>query len=259
MRNSTAVTTKRLALLKPYYTNYQPKGSSMAIFRASPLIGNITGTLGGIAFVNSKAGPVIRARPRRTKTTNPRTLEMRVKLQSLRHAWQRLTEEQRTAWRQSAAGYAFTNRIGVTSRLSGFNMFVKVNALGYNVPSVPLNPPVLDPPPLTRSGSRILSRFEVISGGLKTFFLETGTIGPVNHAFVYCARTFSSAPRRFWNTFKLVYDAEQFPGLHDMPDWDSLIGDPQVGEQCWMKIIYNFNRAPGTGATIASTFAITPP
>ena len=231
----------------------------MAIYKAAPLIGGISGTLGGIAFANSKAGPIIRTRLRRTKTTNSRTLEMRVKLQSLRHAWQNMTDNQRTAWRQSAANYPNKNRLGTTSRLSGFQLFVKVNALGYNVPTEPVNAPVLDPPALTRSGSRNIDIFEVQAGGLKFVFLSTGTIGPVNHAFVYCARTSSSAPRRFWNTFKLIYDAEQFPGFHTLTEWDNLIGDPQVGEQCWIKIIYNFNRAPGNAVTIASTFAIPPP
>lgn len=48
-------------------------------------------------------------------------------MQYFRLNWQLLSQESRTAWNHAASSVPHTNRLGVTSRLTGFQLFISIN------------------------------------------------------------------------------------------------------------------------------------
>jgi hypothetical protein len=233
----------------------------MAIIRTAPLIGAISGNLGGVCFVQSKSGPVIRTRNRRLKQNDKRHYQIRALFQQLRNAWRNLTDNQRTAWRQATISVPNTNRLGLTSTISGYQLFIKTNAWGNYV--APIDPILIlkAPSNLNRRTPWLLDSFTITSGGAKGLILLPPAGGGFPFAQVYGARTFSTAPRRSWFSFRQTEVSGAPPGTITLLKWDDDIGDPQPGEQCWIQLWFQQRSAPDfitlpTGPIIASTFAL---
>lgn len=228
----------------------------MAIFRPAPLLGAISGNLQGVNFVLTKGSPIVRARIRRTKQSDQRHTIMRGRLQIVRHAWQNLTEEQRTAWRQTANDFPHKNRLGIATRITGFNLFVKANMFAYQIPGASPIPIISDPPNLNAPDTEPFISLNIISGGSKSISFATVIPPPTHFVFVYAARTLSTAPRKFWNTYKLTESLGITVPATEITNWDSVIGDPQVGEQCWVRIWFFLTTIQLTGPFDYSTFAL---
>lgn len=228
----------------------------MAIFRPGPIIGAISGNLGGSNFVQSNNGPVVRQRIRRTRLYQDRTREMRIRFQNLRAAWAQLETQEITQWRAAAADFPHTNRLGVTSRLSGYQLFMKVNAFAWN-PSKGLAPdPISTPPNLNRQVSFTFDRFRVSVGFFKQFRAQEPIPSNNTQILIYGARTFSTSPRKSWTDFKFIEFGTLLATTLTINNWNSVIGNPEVGEQCWIKLWQRGFQILPTGPVILSAFAV---
>ncbi len=105
----------------------------MAIYRAGSLIGAISGSVGGITFVNAKASKVVRFRPIKS-TREQRTLPStgspaRAAFSAAVAGWQALTDEPRQAWISLSREVTFPNRLGEKRSITGYQLYLKVNVL----------------------------------------------------------------------------------------------------------------------------------
>lgn len=101
----------------------------MAISAPGPIIGAISGALGGIVFVSNQQGAVIRAKGRTPSVKSQRQTRQLNKMQAARLRWQGLSDAQRTQWDASAANVIARDRLGRRHRLSGFQLYCKVNGI----------------------------------------------------------------------------------------------------------------------------------
>jgi len=117
----------------------------MAIFRHSPLIGAISGSIGGVTFVHTSKSPVARHRPVKTRK-HPSTEQISEwKMQNLVRTWNIMTPELRHLWNDTATRWASKNRLAQSRFLSGYQLFLKFQKyVGIPFPSGPGLPPELN-------------------------------------------------------------------------------------------------------------------
>jgi len=233
----------------------------MAIFRPSAIVGAISGDLGGSNFANGPGGSYVRQRRAIVKPKTSKQFQTRAHLQWLRHRWNELTEPQRTAWHQAAANRPIANRLGVTSPISGPAFFIQWNMTAFFtgplfVAFFSALPPT-DPAP----DNMPFISFVVTAGGSKILKTTIPAGNPSYFQGYYGARTFSTASRRSWFDFKLVvtniFTAPSGTQTLDLTaTWDELIGDPQVGEQCWIQYLIREGTSFWSTRFRASTFAV---
>ena len=96
----------------------------MAIFKPSAVVGAISGTIGGVNFVSGKGSPVLRSKRARNPLRSPDALERQATFTRQAHNWSIEPETIRAQWRQAALDFPHTNRFGVTTRLSGFQLYM---------------------------------------------------------------------------------------------------------------------------------------
>ena len=116
----------------------------MAIFRPSSIVGAISGNLGSVNFGNARFGPFIRRRAYPSPDRGAPRCANRATYASASPAWRALTAAQRIAWRSAAVSFNHTNRLGVSSPLSGWQLYLKyyIYAAHFFFPA-PTVPPVL--------------------------------------------------------------------------------------------------------------------
>lgn len=106
----------------------------MAIIRTGPIVGAISGSIGGVTFVVGSRAAVVRPRP----TRRPRVSSFKRTSDSLfaniRHSWADLTDLQQSGWNVLGPTLSRVNRLGQTSPLNGFEAFVRVNMELRNEP-----------------------------------------------------------------------------------------------------------------------------
>lgn len=96
----------------------------MAIIRPGPLIGGISGSIGGTTFVTGKNGLVARIRPQRPKTTSKAQSLARARAYSQGQNWTSLTDDQKNAWNTAGLNNPRTNALGEKSPRSGFEFYL---------------------------------------------------------------------------------------------------------------------------------------
>ena len=99
----------------------------MAIFTSGTIVGTISGAVGGQVFVSGGRSQVVRPRPAARSRTTPPLAASRAAMFNVRRAWSGLTEAEQLTWTTIATGILRTNRLGQSSPLSGFELFVKSN------------------------------------------------------------------------------------------------------------------------------------
>jgi len=102
----------------------------MALVKFGGGITQMTGSIGGTTFARNRSGNYARSR---TKPVNPNTTAQgfaRSIMGTLTQAWRTaLDASERGAWATYAAAVAMKNALGETTYLSGFNHFVRSNAV----------------------------------------------------------------------------------------------------------------------------------
>lgn len=106
----------------------------MALVKYGPVVSDVRGSIGGTVFSRSRAGAFARIR---TKPVFTPTAE-RDRYQSIM-AWvygywhDTLTNAQRIAWNTLGDNTDFTNALGDTYHPSGYNLFLRTNALARRI------------------------------------------------------------------------------------------------------------------------------
>lgn len=106
----------------------------MAIIRPGPIVGAVSGTLGGVVFVAARRGFVVRPRPNRLHRTSPFLSASKSFMHNLRRHWSTLTADQQNLWNTSAALIQTTNALGLSSPINGFQYFIMTNKTAFPGP-----------------------------------------------------------------------------------------------------------------------------
>lgn len=183
----------------------------MAIAKTMSPIGAISGSIGSLVAVNTKAGLVLRPRPIKT---NPRTApQQRARSMpgAIAAAWANLTEQQRNSWRNAARNAPLANRLGVSRNLTGWQLYTYVAMLVYHG-SVPAN---LTPPAAlwnypAQWVSPILTSSGLLSVTARGPLPAPATVTGYAYLDFACYATQQSAfrPRRALGTQTLTYAAQ---------------------------------------------------
>lgn len=100
----------------------------MALIKTGIGIAQISGSIAGTVFSHNRYGPYIRNRSVPVNPNSPAQQAVRANLAYLVAEWHdTLTAVQRAAWAVYAAAINFTNPLGDTIKLTGFNHFIRSN------------------------------------------------------------------------------------------------------------------------------------
>jgi len=145
----------------------------MAIFTTSPIVGSISGTVGGQTFVSAPRANVVRPRRRKTVAHTALAYESKTRFAVARSLWFAMTNAARDAWRQVAQQNPVPNRLGVRRPRSGWQTFVKYYPYGIASGAADILPPAF-------STSNIIQRLSL-----------TSTIAGATDAVTYAATKFT--------------------------------------------------------------------
>ncbi len=102
----------------------------MALIKYGIGIAQISGSIGGVTFARNTYGNYIRNRTTPTNPNTSRQQKVKAGIAFLAAAWaQTLSDAQRIAWNLYAASVVMTNRLGEPTFFSGYNMFIRSNAI----------------------------------------------------------------------------------------------------------------------------------
>ena len=102
----------------------------MALIKASPLVADIRGSVGGVTFARNASGAYARARISPVQPQTARQSAVRAALAAAQSYWSdTLTPAARALWETLGAITQRTNAIGEASPLTGAQAFCAVNAL----------------------------------------------------------------------------------------------------------------------------------
>jgi len=99
----------------------------MALFRPGPLVGAISGAMGGVVFVQGRQMQVVRPRPNPIQPgTSLQVSQQRAYAQCCLE-WRGLSAADRLTWEVAARNVPFVDRLGRRRSYSPFNLFMAVN------------------------------------------------------------------------------------------------------------------------------------
>lgn len=180
----------------------------MAKFVFSALVTDARGKFGNAVFSANRSGKYLRTLVR---PANPNTLlqqEARARFGSISQEWRGLTQDQRNAWNAATVDYIQQDVFGVNVRLSGFQLFAKVNNSLRGIRS--FLPPVTDVvPPVSLPEIPL-----VISGANGTY--QADYVGTPEGFFValYATRGLSMGRMSAEdNEFRLIQTGDTAPAL----------------------------------------------
>ncbi len=215
-----------------------PGPDNMAIFRTGPLIGGISGSIGGVTFVNARGSKVVRFRPPKRKTEQQfriaGTPGARAALAITVKAWGNLSDANRINWQAAARDFNFTNRLGQSSALSGLQFFIKVNypsaLAGLIISDNGYLPNAPEPISSITAGADILTGYNVITqyvahvSGTPAFFFGSLNYRDTTDTFV-----------NDWKFFLRVRPPD-VTALNITTDWELAFGPLRVDQTVKLKV-----------------------
>jgi hypothetical protein len=147
-------------------------GAVMALIRFGGGVVQMSGSIAGDTFARNRYGNYSRARTKPVNPNSDRQVVVRARIAVLAEYWNdTLTAAQRTAWGSYAAAVPWTNKLGETIHLSGFNMFVRSNAVVLEAGDaiVAAGPTLMQLPPQDSGFSVALSE----ASGITVTFTDT--------------------------------------------------------------------------------------
>lgn len=97
-------------------------------FTAGPLVGSVSGSMGGITASHNKGGQYFRRRAIPTNPSSTAQLQRRADLATVSTDWQNLTTAQRAAWDEWGRQNPITDALGQSILKSGHQSFVGLNS-----------------------------------------------------------------------------------------------------------------------------------
>jgi len=204
---------------------------TMAIFSPGPVVGRISGGLGGHVFSHNRGGMYMRTRAVPCQPSTPYKTNAMNYFALASQAWKALTDVQRAGWKQWASENLVTNRLGEAKELVANAAYVQLNsrvlwALGTQI----------DDPPIGAAPTPLLTITLTTDLGVGTFQLAyTATpLEAYQHLWISAAVLNSDAITYIKNRLKLVHvsAAEAASPLADLDTiLDDRFGTLQVGQQ----------------------------
>lgn len=223
----------------------------MAIFKTGPIIGAISGNLGGANFVASSKSNVIRQARRITNDRSRLTLLRRGIFQARARRWANFLPTTRTSWITAAKNFTYTDRLGTERNYTGFQLWMKFpNDAIFDPVSLDLLPPVL----VQGSPLEFLT-IDFTLGGPYNFSAQSITATPYTSVTVDAARTWKTTPRTFFRFRQNITGFLPIPGIHNVqPSFDFHLGAPQLGETVALRIFASASgRIPSTTVQQSTT------
>ena len=121
----------------------------MALVKFGAGIADMRGSIGGTTFARNRFGAVARNRTVGVNPQSARQQQMQQIISQLTPYWnQTMTAANRSLWNAYAAAVAWTNKLGETQFLTGFNMFVRSNSARLQAAAaiVPAGPAIMSLP-----------------------------------------------------------------------------------------------------------------
>ena len=198
----------------------------MAIFRPSALVQGISGSVGGVTFVNARGSKVVRFRPPKLRKNQTLpvldAIKSRAAFDATVKAWADLSEANRQNWRAAAPQFTFPNRLGQHRPISGFQFFIKVNfntalagdtiaLLGY------------DPDPVVSITTVALGA--QVSAGLNVL-VDYDSAPPEIPFFFFGALDFKETTQSFVRDWKFFHQFTPPDGLNTniIDPWEAIFG-----------------------------------
>lgn len=200
----------------------------MAKFRPSPLIGAISGDLGGANFVAAAGAPVVRQRRTHVPAaTNPR-IAAGARLKRINDNWRAFTDAQRDQWNTLAATLRTTNQLGLAYPRTGKALYTE--HLLYGMQAGVTQIPVF---PVAQPHDKILS-LQINIGGAQNVILT-----PVGSSYIaslgclcYASWLYSNFARKsppIWRFVKQInFGKPPSPNLY--PEALNIFGEVRVGQ-----------------------------
>lgn len=153
----------------------------MALIKFGPGILDARGSIGGVTFSKNSTSHYIRARVKPVNPNTERQDDVRSAMAFCTDRWsQTVTNAQRLAWNDYAAGVAMKNKLGEAVYLSGFNHYLRGNVLRktFGWPLVDAGPVILElpaqDPALAITASEATQQIEVTFDDTMDWDNETG-------------------------------------------------------------------------------------
>lgn len=126
----------------------------MAKVTPGPLVGAISGSVGGATFSRNRYGPYIRRRAVVTTVTSPEAMAAKARMSGVSQAWQGLDPADKDSWREWARTNPVVGSLGNSQQLTGHAAYVSLGCrgvlVGFGANDVP--PAAAAPIPLVSCG-----------------------------------------------------------------------------------------------------------
>lgn len=99
----------------------------MAKVKPSGVIDTISGKLGGSLFLNTPNGVVVKQNSFSQQPKSPSQTIQRVKIGQVSQLWQQLDTTQKANWQAETVNYPYTNKLGLVSYYTAYQLFCKLN------------------------------------------------------------------------------------------------------------------------------------
>lgn len=221
----------------------------MARFTPGPLVGTISGSIHSLTFVQSRNGPIVRARPSGTSKKSEAKIRIQRQHQMLTQAWSTLPEAWRKQWNETARQLRIAYRTGPYANVNGFQLYLKYLAQG----NITLSSGYFPPPPaqVAPPPAFAVAYFAEEYAYLVQIVLGAGTSSGI--FTIYGARTFKTTmghtPPFMPYLTKAPYSS--FPVDLYSP-WAARLGPMKEDEVFWLKIVPRDTLTfPGAALTIS--------
>ena len=205
----------------------------MAIIVPGAVVGGISGTIGGVNFVNARGSKVARKIPSTVSSTSLKSDIRRAIFSNLQKSWANRTAAEKQAWETFAANLPRANRLGQKRAISGYAQFMQTNTLrsltDQDALTTPETPPLMAiPTSFTLTSS--------ISGGISLTWPGSPVL-PRPTALVYGVNLYRSTIPKHIKGFRFL-GTELFsnsPGVLTLL-WQEVFPLPILGQVIGVRI-----------------------
>lgn len=206
----------------------------MAIFTPGPVIGSISGSVGGAVFSHNRGGPYIRRRPIPVNGGDLPQSDVRDEFVKASQLWGSRTAANQAQWNTWASNNKVPNALGNLIQLTGHQAFVQIctwrGIAGWDYATAA--PTAARPSPFLT-----YSLTGDIGAGSVTFVFTDTPVGATRHIVIWSAVVDSPGIRYVKNLYKLtVISSLNEASPYDIQTaveaiWGTLI----VGQTLWVK------------------------
>jgi len=205
----------------------------MAIVRPSPIITQISGSLGSVTFRRGRGCTILARRPTKTRVQSLAQLERRAALARATHHWAALSSDDKATWANVATQITHTNPLGQRIKYTGFQLAVRHNTFRA-LAAIPM----IDVPPASVSAPGPDYAYITLGPTIITGVCHFQSPVTVRRVWYFAQRCFQCRPvgTNYW-TFIKYYSgqATDFDALRT--EFEAKLGHPDAGECVKYRII----------------------